>query len=102
MKDNFPCFCWLTILSQSILFETKYVSNNYDPDQSDCSDILSGLILVQTVFKGHYTTSVGAALNLQRQLLSDLNTLSNFEKLKGLPCVRLFVRLKNKLGFEIS
>ena len=45
------------------------ISNNYDPDQSDCPDILSGLIWVQTVFKGHYTTLVGAALNLQRQLL---------------------------------
>ena len=77
----------------------NYVSNNYDPDQSDCPDILSGLIWVQTVFKGHYTTLVGAALNLQRQILSDLDTVPNFEKLKGLLCVCLFVRLKNKLGF---
>ena len=73
-------------------FWKNYVSNNYDPDQSDCPDILSGLIWVQTVFKGHYTTLVGAALNLERQLLSDLNTVPNFEKLKGLPCVCLFVR----------
>ena len=80
MKDNFPC----------LLLKKNYVSNNYDPDQSDCPDILSGLIWVQTVFKGHNTTLV----NLQRQLLSDLNTVPNFEKLKGLPCVRLFVRLK--------
>ena len=94
MKDNFPCFCWLTILFQFILFGKNYVSNHYDPDQSDCRDILSGLIWVQTVFKGHYTSLVGAALNLQRQLLSDLNTVPNFEKLKGLPCVCLFVRLK--------
>ena len=72
----------------------NYVSNNYDPDQSDCPDILSGLIWVQTVFKGHFTTLVGAALNLQRQLLSDLNIVPNFEKFKGLPCVHLFVRLK--------
>ena len=73
-------------------FWKNYVSNNYDPDQSDCPDILSGLIWVQTVFKGHYTTLVGAGLNLERQLLSDLNTVPNFEKLKGLPFVCLFVR----------
>ena len=85
---------WLAILFQIILFGKNYVSNNYDPDQSDCPDILSVLIWVQTVFKGHYTTLVGSALNLQRQLLSDLNTVPNFEKLKGLPCVCLFVRLK--------
>ena len=28
----------------------NYVSNNCDPDQSDCPDILSGLIWVQTVY----------------------------------------------------
>ena len=94
MKDNFPCFCRLTILFQIILFEKKYVSNNYDPDQSDRPNILSGLIWVQTVFKGHYTTLVGTALNLQRKLLSGLNTVPNFEKLKGLPCVHLCVCLK--------
>ena len=71
----------------------NYVSSNYDPDQSDCPNILSGLIWVQTVFKCHYTTLVGAALNLQRQLLSDLNS-PQLGKLKGLPCVCLFVRLK--------
>ena len=92
-------FCWLTILFQIILFEKNYVSNNYDPDQSDCPDILSGQVWVQTVFKGNYTILVGTALNLQRQLLSDLITVPNFEKLKGLPCLRLFVRLKNKLRF---
>ena len=92
-------FCWLRILFQIIPFEKNYVSNNYDPDQSDCPDILSGLIWVITVFKGHYTSLVGATLNLQRQLLSDLNTVPSFEKLKGLPCVCQFVRLKNKLWF---
>ena len=92
-------FCWLAILFQIILFEKNYVSNNYDSDQSDCPNILSGLIWIQTVFIGHYTTLVGTALNLQRQLLSGLNTVPNFEKLKGLPCVRLCVLLENKLGF---
>ena len=91
MKDNFPCFLLADDLFQIILFQKNYVSNNYDPDQSDCLDILSGLRWVQTVFKGHYTTLVGAVL---RQLLSDLNTVPNFEKLKGLPCECLFVRLK--------
>ena len=77
----FHVFSWLTILFQIILFEKTIISNNYDPDQSDCPDILSGLISVQTVFKGHYATLVGAVLNLQRQLLSDLNTVPNFENL---------------------
>ena len=94
MKDIFPCFLLADDFISNHSIWKNYVSNNYDPDQSDYPDILSGLIWVQTVFKGHYTTLVGAALNLQRQLLSDLNTVPNFEKLKGLPCVCLFVRLK--------
>ena len=70
MKYNFSCFCRLAILFQIIFFEKIIrISNNYDPDQSDCPDILSRLIWVQTIFKVHYTTLVGAALNLQRQLL---------------------------------
>ena len=92
MKDKFPCFLLADDFISNYSFWKNYVSNNYDPDQSDCPDILSDLIWVQTVFKGHYSTLVGAALNLQRQLLSDLNTVPNFEKLKGLLCVRLFVR----------
>ena len=65
MEDNFPCF-FLSAgeFISNHLKKKNYVSNNYDPDQSDCPDILSGLIWVQTVFKGHYTTLVGAALNL--------------------------------------
>ena len=94
MKDNFPCFLLADDFISNHSISKNYVSNNYDPDQSDCPDILSGLIWVQTVFKGHYTTLVGAALNFQRQLLSDLNTVPNFVKLKGLPCECLFVRLK--------
>ena len=89
MKDIFPCFLLADDFISNHSIWKNYVSNNYDPDQSGCPDILSGLIWVQTVFKGHYTTLVGAALNLQ-----DLNTVPNFEKLKRLPCVCLFVRLK--------
>ena len=59
MKDNFPCFLLAGDFISNHSIWKNYVSNNYDPDQSDCPDILWGLKWVQTVFKGHYTTLVG-------------------------------------------
>ena len=53
MKDNFPCFLLADDFISNYSIWKNYVSNSYDPDQLDCPDILSGLIWVQTVFKGH-------------------------------------------------